>query len=211
MCCRSAVQLEKTNPLASQLHIVSAQRFADQSIMPSAQRLFLFSVVVDILMIFRPQVEQLCLITGLGSILSSPVQTLIMSLFIVVWTLSLYRRISAQDRALFHSLCDEAGLYWPCCPNVSNKRERERERGEGGRCVCKVIERCMSVCVRKRKKKKKKEKKKKKKKPAHKLVPCHSVFFIPRDNLNFSIEKKALFHVIIILSLPSSSLEAVGW
>lgn len=41
--CRSTVQLEETHPLASQVHIVSAQQFADQSIMPSAQRFFLSS------------------------------------------------------------------------------------------------------------------------------------------------------------------------
>lgn len=70
--CRSAVQLEKTYPLASQVHVVSAQRFADQSIMLSAQRVFFFSVVVDIPRIFPPQIEQVCLmIAGLGPILSS--------------------------------------------------------------------------------------------------------------------------------------------
>lgn len=67
MCCRSAVQLEKTHPLASQVDIVSAQQIADQSIMLSAQRFF-FLFVIDIPRIFRPQVEQVCLITGLGTI-----------------------------------------------------------------------------------------------------------------------------------------------
>lgn len=99
--CRSAVQLEKTHSLASQVHVVSAQRFADQSIMLSAQRVFFFSVVVDIPRICRLQVEQVCLIAGLGTILSSPVQTLITSSFIVVLnfslSLSLYKRLSAHN------------------------------------------------------------------------------------------------------------------
>lgn len=66
--------------------------------MLSAQGFF-FSlfVVVDIPRIFRPQIEQVCLIAGLGTTLSSPVQTLTKSSFIVVLTLSLYRRLSAQD------------------------------------------------------------------------------------------------------------------
>lgn len=46
---------------------------------------------------FSSSAGQVCLIAGLGTILSSPVPTLITSLFIVVLTLSLYRQLSAQD------------------------------------------------------------------------------------------------------------------
>lgn len=69
------------------------------------------------------------------------------------------------------------------------------------------------MCVRKKEKEKEKEKierEKEKKKPAHKLVPCHSVFFIQRDNLNFSIEKKSSFpRLLFIPSLASSNPETV--
>lgn len=70
----------------------------EESIMLSAQRFFFFVVVV-IPRICRPQIEHVCLHAGLGTILSSPVQTLTTSLFIVVLTLSLslYRRLSAHN------------------------------------------------------------------------------------------------------------------